>query len=384
MWEAVPHGVALPVESRIRGGVAASMEEAVDEILIGKRPLGHEHPTYFIADISANHDGDLGRAKALIHLAAEAGADAAKFQNFRAGKIVSDHGFRNLGGQLSHQARWKKSVFEVYQQASIPFEWTPTLKETCDQAGLHYFSSPYDFEAVDMLDPYVPAHKIGSGDITWLEILRHIAGKNKPVLLATGASNLGEVQQAVEVILAINPKLVLMQCNTNYTASLENFDHIHLNVLRTYAVLYPGLVLGLSDHTRGHATVLGAVALGARAIEKHFTDNNRREGPDHPFSMDPGSWREMVDRTRELERALGSTEKRVAANERETVIVQRRCLRAARDIHAGERLDRAMMDVLRPAPGGAILPDEVDSVVGTRALVEIPSGEALRWTMLGS
>jgi N-acetylneuraminate synthase len=356
----------------------------VSEVLIAGRPLGLHHPTYFIADISANHDGDLERARTLIHLAAEAGADAAKFQNFRAPSIVSDRGFRTLGGQLSHQAKWRKSVFEVYQQASIPFEWTPVLKETCEQAGIHYFSSPYDFEAVDMLDPYVPAHKIGSGDITWPEMLRYIAGKGKPVLLATGASDLGDVQRAVDILLAVNPQLVLMQCNTNYTASLENFRHIHLYVLRTYAVLYPDVVLGLSDHTPGHTTVLGAVALGARAIEKHFTDDTRREGPDHPFSMDPVTWREMVDRTRELELALGSPEKRVAGNERDTVVVQRRCLRAARDIRAGERFDRGMIEVLRPAPAGAILPHELDAVFGTHALVDIPSGEALRWTMLGS
>lgn len=354
------------------------------EIRIGDRPVGRNHPVYFIAEISANHDGDLERAKALIRLAAESGAEAAKFQNFRAPKIVSDYGFRTMGAQLSHQATWKRSVFEVYQSASIPFEWTPELKATCDEVGLHYFSSPYDFEAVDMLDPYVPAHKIGSGDITWLEMLRHIAGKGKPVLLATGASTVGEVQRAVNTILEINDQLVLMQCNTNYTANPENFDHIHLNVLKAYAALFPHLVLGLSDHTFGLATTLGAVTMGARIVEKHFTDDINRVGPDHPFSMTPGSFREMVDRTRELERALGSPEKKVAGNEQETVIVQRRCLRAAREVKAGEVFTREMIDVLRPAEPGAIEPPEVEAVVGTRAGVDIPAGEALRWKMLTS
>ncbi|MEW6566785.1 MAG: N-acetylneuraminate synthase family protein [Chloroflexota bacterium] len=354
----------------------------MNALQIGNRWVGEGYPTYFIADISANHDGDLRRAKRLIYLAAEAGADAAKFQNFRAPKIVSDYGFRSLGGQLSHQATWKKSVFEVYQDASIPFEWTPELKAACEEAGIHYFSSPYDFEAVDMLDPHVPAHKIGSGDITWLEIIRHIAGKGKPVILATGASDIGDVQRAVRTILEVNPQLILMQCNTNYTASPENFDHIHLNVLKSYAALFPEVVLGLSDHTSGHATVLGAVALGARAIEKHFTDDNRRVGPDHPFSMTPGTWFDMVERTRELERALGSPEKRVAENERETVVVQRRCLRAARDIAAGEVLTRGMIDVLRPAPHGSILPNEIEAAVGTRAAVDIPAGRELRWVDL--
>ena len=126
-----------------------------------------------------------------------------------------------------------------------------------------------------------------------------------------------------------------MQCNTNYTGSIENFRHIHLNVLRTYRALFPDAVLGLSCHTPGHATVLGAVALGARVVEKHFTDDTRRDGPDHAFSMTPATWREMVDRTRELEYALGSAEKNVCGNEQETVVVQRRCLRAARDLAAG-------------------------------------------------
>ena len=353
------------------------------EIRIGGRSIGGRHPTYFIADISANHDGDLKRAKLLIRLAAEAGADAAKFQNFRAPTIVSDRGFRSMGAQMSHQATWKKSVFQVYQDASIPFEWTPELRAVCEEAGVHYFSSPYDFEAVDMLDPHVPAHKIGSGEITWLEIVRHIASKGKPVLLATGASDIGDVQRAVRTILEINGELVLMQCNTNYTASLENFSHIHLNVLKAYAAMYPDVVLGLSDHTPGHATVLGAVALGARAIEKHFTDDNARLGPDHPFSLTPDGWREMVERTRELELALGSPEKRVAENEAETVIVQRRCLRAARDIRKGEALNRGMIDVLRPATAGAIPPYEIEAVLGSRAIEGIPAGEALRWTMLG-
>lgn len=354
------------------------------QIKIGTHLIGSEHPTYFIADISANHDGSLERAKMLIHLAAEAGANAAKFQNFRAPKIVSDYGFKAMQGQVSHQAAWKKTVFEVYSDASIPFDWTPLLKEECDRVGIDYFSSPYDFEAVDYLDPFVPAHKIGSGDIDWLEMLEHIAAKGKPVILSSGAATIGEVQQAVHTILAINKQLVLLQCNTNYTASPVNFDHINLRVLLTYHTLFPELPLGLSDHTHGHATVLGAVALGGRVIEKHFTDDTSRVGPDHPFSMTPATWREMVDRTRELERALGSGDKTIGANEEDTTIVQRRCLRAARDIKAGEIFSREMIDVLRPATPGAIRPDRVAEVISTRALADIPQGKELRWVDLGA
>lgn len=354
------------------------------QIQIGNRTIGPDQPTYFIADIAANHDGDLERAKKLIRLAKEAGADAAKFQNFRAPKIVSDYGFRNMGGQVSHQSTWQKSVFEVYDDASVEFKWTPDLKEECDKVGIDYFSSPYDFEATDMLDAYVPAFKVGSGDIDWLESLEHMARKGKPVILASGAANIGEVQRAVHTILAINPQLILLQCNTNYTASLENFDHIHLRVLEAYRTLYPDVVLGLSDHTSGHATVLGAVALGARVVEKHFTDDNDRVGPDHPFSMTPETWRDMVDRTRELERAIGLADKVVAANEQDTVVVQRRCLRAARDIRTGEVFTREMIDVLRPATPGAIQPYEIETLLGARALADIPQGKELRWTEVGT
>lgn len=354
------------------------------EFNIGSHKIGPHQPTYFIADIAANHDGSLERAKLLIRLAAEAGADAAKFQNFRAPEIVSDYGFKNLGGQQSHQASWKKSVFEVYKDASIPFEWTPELKACCDEVGIDYFSAPYDFDAIDMLDPYVPAYKIGSGDITWPESMVRMAQKGKPVLLATGASTIGDVQRAVNVILEHNRQLVLMQCNTNYTASLENFDHIHLNVLKTYALMYPDVILGLSDHTPGHATVLGAVTLGARVVEKHFTDDNGREGPDHKFAMNPQSWASMVENTRQLERALGSGDKFVAGNEQQTVVLQRRCVRAARDLKAGERLTRETITALRPATPGAILPYEIDQVIGTVALHDIPAGKDLRWTDLGA
>ncbi len=354
------------------------------EITVGSRKIGLDHPTYFIADIAANHDGDLERAKTLIRLAKEAGADAAKFQNFDAPQIVSDYGFKAMsGGQVSHQASWKKSVVEVYRAASIPFEWSLTLKEACDQVGIDYFSSPYDFSAIDYLDAYMAVYKAGSGEIDWIEALERMASKGKPFFVATGASTIGEVQKAVHAILRINPQLVLMQCNTNYTASPENYDHLHLNVLKTYATLFPNVILGLSDHTHAVAPVLGAVTLGARVIERHFTDSNDREGPDHKFAMNPENWAHMVEETRLLERALGSADKFICENEQQTAVVQRRCLRAARDIAAGETFTREMIDVLRPATPGAIKPDQIGDVIGKRALSDMPLGKELRWTELG-
>jgi len=349
------------------------------EVTIAGRVVGDESPTYFVADIGANHDGDLGRAKELIHMAAVAGAHAAKFQHFTADTIVSDRGFRALGAQLSHQSRWRKSVFEVYADATIDPGWTPVLKRTCEEAGITFFTAPYSLELVDAVDPYVSAFKVGSGDITWLEIIRHMAGKGKPVLLATGASSLDEVCAAVETVLGETTQLVLMQCNTNYTGARENLNHVNLNVLRTYRQLYPSVALGLSDHTPGHTAVLGAVALGARVIEKHFTDDTTRPGPDHVFSLDPQSWREMVDRTRELEGALGSPVKRVEANEQETVIVQRRSVCAARALAAGTVLARPDLALLRPCPADGVPPSWLDQVVGAKLARPLEPGEHVRW-----
>lgn len=346
-------------------------------ILIGDRAVAIDEPTYFVADLASNHDGDLSRAKELIRLAAEAGADAAKFQHFLARSIVSDHGFKALGGQGSHQAGWKRSVYEVYEQYQLPRDWTSELAETAREAGIDFFSTPYDFEAVRQLAPLAPAFKIGSGDITWTQMLEQVASVGRPVLLATGASTFADVERAVNTILAHNRSLVVLQCNTNYTGDPRNFVYVNLNVLRTFADQWPGLPLGLSDHTPGHSAVLGAIALGARVVEKHFTDDRNREGPDHAFSLDGPAWREMVDRTRELELALGDGVKRVEANESETVVLQRRSVRLARDVPAGATLSAEDLEVLRPAPADALAPYRMDQAVGVRLRVAKCAGEAL-------
>jgi N-acetylneuraminate synthase len=350
---------------------------------LGSTWIGPDEPVYFIADIAANHDGDLARAKRLIELAGEAGANAAKFQNFKAAKIVSRHGFERLGSQLAHQAAWKKSVYEVYEDAAISSDWTPRLREHCDKVGIEYFTSPYDVESIDQVDPYVRAFKIGSGDITFTDVLVHMAKKGKPLLLATGASTLEDVREAIATIRAAAPPdtpLCLMQCNTNYTGSLDNFRHIQLNVLKTFGLLFPDALPGLSDHTPGHATVLGAVALGARVVEKHFTDDNGREGPDHPFSMNPRTWREMVDRTRELELALGTTEKRIEENELKSAIVQRRALHFARAVRAGDLIEDSALEALRPAPAGSVAPNRRAHVIGLRAPKDYERGDVLLWS----
>ena len=349
---------------------------------INNRSIGDDHPVYFIADIAANHDGSLSRAIDLIHLAAESGACAAKFQHFTADTIISKLGFEALGNIKSHQSNWKKSVYQTYSDASLNSGWTSILYKECEKANIDFFSSPYSIQLVDEIDEYVPAYKIGSGDITWIEIIKYIATKQKTYMLATGASSLEDVVRAVEEAYNINANLCLMQCNTNYTAEQENFKYINLNVLKKYKEMFPELILGLSDHTPGHATVLGAIALGARVIEKHFTDDVKRMGPDHKFSMNPGGWKEMVARANELDSALGSNIKKIEDNEKESSIVQRRSLYANKTLSKGHILQRDDISILRPCPENSIHPYEIEKVIGMRLKEEVAEGIRIQWKNL--
>ena len=322
------------------------------------------NPTYFIADIAANHDGSLERAKMLIELAAKSGADAAKFQNFRAETIVSPRGFKELGGKLTHQANWEKEVFEVYKDAELPVEWTEELISTCEKFGVTYFTAPYDLTFIDYFAEKIPFFKIGSGDITWKDSIRKMAEKRIPILLATGASTMNEVELAMELLGQFEVPVVLMQCNTNYTGDIDNYNYLNLRVLTSFTKKFPEAMLGLSDHSPGHVAVLGAVALGARVIEKHFTDDTARKGPDHAFSLDSTAWRKMVDDTRLLERSLGDGIKKVEINETQSRIVQRRALRFASNLLEGHTIRKEDFVALRPIPNNGISPFFVDQYVG--------------------
>ena len=343
---------------------------------LGSKIISRDSPTYFIADIAANHDGNLNRAKKLIRLCAEAGANGAKFQHFKAKTIVSKNGFEQVG-KITHQSKWKKSVYETYEDASIKFNWTKELKKECKKYKIDFLTSPYDFDYVDKVEKYICAYKIGSGDITWLEIIKKISKKKLPVILATGASTLAEVKQAVKSILKNNKKLVLMQCNTNYTNSSENYNFINLNVLKTYKRIFgDNIILGLSDHTHGHITVLGAVALGARVVEKHFTDNNHRIGPDHAFSMNFNTWKLMVDETRILEKTLGDGIKKIEKNEIQSSLVQKRSIYAINDIKKDKSF-KNNITVLRPALKNHLPANKFSWLKNKKAKKNIKKGECI-------
>lgn len=346
------------------------------EIIIGKREISLTQPTYFIADIASNHNGDLNKAKELIWLAKEAQADAVKFQHFLAKDIVSDKGFKNLG-QGSHQKGWKKSVYDTFEQYELKRDWNLQLLKEAQLADIEFFTTPYDYEAVNQIDSLVNAYKIGSGDISWIEFIEYISRKGKPVLLATGAASMKDVERAVAAVTNHEKNIVLMQCNTNYTGDIENFKYINLNVLKLYADKYPNMVLGLSDHTKGHSTVLGAVTLGARVIEKHFTNNNNQDGPDHKFSMNPSSWTEMVNATRELEAALGNSVKKVEENEQETFNIQRRGIYLKVDKVSGEIIKKEDINYLRPYYSTGYHPYENHLVIGKKVVKNLKQGDVL-------
>lgn len=349
---------------------------------INHRVLEQGKSTYFIADIAANHDGSIDRAIDLIGLAQEAGADCAKFQHFEAKSIVSDVGFKQLGTIQTHQSGWAKSVAQVYDEYHTRREWDEQLLATCKEVGIDFMTTPYNLAAVEYFGEKMAAFKVGSGDITYEDILKAISATKKPVFLATGASDMDDIERAVALLDSV--PLCIMQCNTNYTGSLENFKYVNLNVLRTFKIKYPNIILGLSDHTPGHSAVLGAVALGAVAIEKHFTDDNARVGPDHQFALDPVAWSEMVLRTKELELAMGDGCKRVEENEKNTYIVQRRAIRLSKQVSAGHILSRDDLEFLRPCPQGAITPMEIENVIGKRLNIEKAQGDSISWQDLTS
>ena len=347
-------------------------------IKINKKIYNKNSETYFIADIAANHDGSLKRAKKLIRLAAEAGANAAKFQNFKAETIVSDYGFKSLKNKLSHHSKWKKSVYQVYKDAELPLGWTNELKETCNKYNIDYFTAPYDLKMIPYLNKFVPAWKVGSGDITWHENILSMAKTNKPILIATGASNLDEIDIILKKVLKLNKQIVLMQCNTNYTASEKNYNYINLNCLKTFKKKFPNVALGLSDHTYGSETVLGAIALGAKFIEKHFTDKNSLDGPDHKFSMNPETWINMIESTRKLEKSMGIETKKIEENEKQTVILQRRSIRVNKKLKAGDIILEKDLTYLRPCPKSGLAPYQKKLIINKKLKKNIKFHHAIK------
>jgi sialic acid synthase SpsE len=339
---------------------------------------------FFIADIGANWyqygcKDMLQRAKDLIALAKDCGADAVKFQHFKADKIVSDYGFKSLQVN-SHQSGWDKSVYEMYDQCSINRDWTFELANECKKNDIQFMSTPYDLEAVDLISQYSDMIKIGSGDITYRQLIKKVAKTGKFVLLGTGASDINEVMPAVNILRDLNDmNFCIMQCNTNYTNDRSNEQYTNTKVIELYKELFPFAEYGLSDHTKTNYSVLSAISLGARYIEKHFTDG-KSNSPDNNFALTPKEWRWMVDESNMIMQSLGHGVKRVEENENETVIVQRRCIRAKHDLQAGSIITEKDIEFLRPAPLDSIKP--YAKITGLKLKKDIIKGDYFRYENL--
>ena len=344
------------------------------EFKIGKQTVGGNSKTYFIAEIGANFDGSIEKAKQLAYEAKQCGADCAKIQSFLAKKIVSRRGFASMKLKGVHGS-WNRPVDEVFKDAEFPREWHKEFFEYCWKIGITPSTAAYDFEAVDLVEKLgIEFYKIGSGEITWLEMIDYVAQKGKPVMLATGDATLSEVEDAVRTIEATgNKDFVLMQCITNYPSMIESAN---IRVLDTYKSAFDCIV-GYSDHSPGDVVALGAIAKGAKVIEKHFTLNKTDKGPDHPHSMEPQEMADLIAKARDLELALGSSRKFVVPEEAETVIVQRRGLTAARNLEKGAVLKKSDIIELRPALG--IYPKYKMMIIGKKTARKLEAGDPIRW-----
>ncbi len=299
--------------------------------------------SYIIAEIGSNFDGNFSKAKKLIKSAKECGADAAKFQVFLTNELLSKKGFEE---KSAFQSKWKNSVWNTYTKAELPRRWLKDLKKYSDTIGIDFFTSSWDFEAVEIMEQIkVPAYKIGSGDITYHQLLKKIASKKKPILLATGASNLKEVSEAIKVIKKSgNQKIILLHSVVQYPSPIQEANLKSLEVLRKKF----NLNVGYSDHSPGSLIPLASIALESCVIEKHFSLNPKSKGPDHAHSMDPKSFKKMVEDIRTLEIAMGKNTKKPAISEKETRIIQRRGIWTIKNISKGEKFSVKNIKPLRP------------------------------------
>jgi pseudaminic acid synthase len=345
------------------------------EFLIGGRPVGPGHPCYVIAEAGANHNRDLPTALRLIEVAAEAGADAVKFQTYTAEGLYSRHTpdikYLKEKGLVSGQ----ESVWDLIKRVEIPWEWHAELADHAAAHGIAFFSTPFEEAAVDVLEAVnVPAYKIASYEVNHLPLIDRVARTGKPVLISTGMASLGDIERALDTAGAAGARdLMVMHCAVNYP---PRFADLNLRAITTLQKAFQ-VPIGWSDHTPGHTADVVAVTLGACAVEKHFTLSRNQTGPDHPFALEPEELAAMVAAIREAEDALGSSVKRVTDAEADLFRLGRRSLVAARDVPAGAELTRADLAVKRP--GFGIPVDALDQVVGRHVASDVVADQVLQW-----
>jgi sialic acid synthase SpsE len=346
------------------------------EFAVGDRMVGPGHPTYVIAEAGSNHNRDWDTARGLIDAAAEAGADAVKFQTYSGSAIYSTKTprFKYL------EAITDKSPTELLEDISLPREWQPELDAYARERGLHFFSTPFDYAAIDELDALdVPVLKVASFELVDLELIKKAASTGRPLILSTGMAVMGEIEDGLAAAAEGGaPAVGLMQCTSLYPAPAEL---INLRAMATMERVF-GVPVGLSDHSLGIAVAIAAAAHGAAFIEKHFTLDRSMIGPDHPFAVEPHELTAMVAGIHEAQLALGDGRKTgpSPAEREENFRLGRRSLIVTRDLPAGTPLERDMLTTKRPGYG--IPPKQLELVLGRQLQLDVEEDEILTWDMI--
>ena len=328
-------------------------------INVADKVIGEGHPVFVVAEAGINHNGKLEQAKDLIRRAKEAGADAVKFQMFKAESLCSK----------------RSKNFELFKSLELTRDDWARIAETAQSLDIIFFSSPFDKESVELLDDLgVPAFKVASGDLTYLAFLKYIAEKGKGIILSTGMSTLSEIDEALHAIYSAgNKDVALLHCVSNYPTKAED---VNLKAINTLEQVFK-LPVGFSDHTVGIVIPIAAVSLGAKVIEKHFTLDKNLPGPDQKLSLNPAEFKEMVAGIRMIEQALGDGVKIPRESEAEVRSTGRRSITAKINIPAGTAITQDMLKIVRPGTG--IEPKFIDIVIGRTAKGNIQEDEALTW-----
>ncbi|QAT40526.1 N-acetylneuraminate synthase [Clostridium sp. JN-9] len=325
---------------------------------------------FIIAEAGVNHNGDIYTAKKLIDAALEAGADAIKFQSFKAESLVTKDAPK---AQYQKKNTGSGSQYEMLKKLELSFDDHIILKKYCEEKRIMFISTPFDFRSVDLLEKLeIPIYKISSGDLTNIPFLKYIAKLNKPMIVSTGMANLGEVEMAVEAIRNIgNNEITLLHCTSNYPA---NYDDVNLNAMITMKNDFK-LPVGYSDHTLGIEVPIAAAAMGASIIEKHFTLDKNMEGPDHKASLNPPEFKKMVSSIRNIEKALGDGIKKCNKSEEDAKRIARKSIVAGRNIAKGEVLSYENVSFKRPGTG--VSPKFADKIIGKKAVCDIGIDELI-------
>jgi N-acetylneuraminate synthase len=347
---------------------------------IKNREIKNYGKPYVIAEIGANHNGDMELAKKMIDSAVECGADAVKFQSWTNKSLIAQAEYDNNQKYDDSPKKHFGSLKEMVDKYYLREEQHQMLKAYCDDIGVDFCSTPFSEQEVDMLEQMdVPFFKVASMDINNLRLLKYIAKKNKPVILSTGMSSLAEIETAVKTIEEMgNSEIIILHCISIYPPDAKD---IHLNNILMMQKAFPKYPIGFSDHTIGVSVPIAAVALGAAIIEKHFTTDKELPGWDHEISANPDEMRFIVEQGKIVNEAMGSFEKIVSLAEENKKAKFRRSIVLTRDIEEGEILTEA--DLTFKRPGTHIRPDEEKYVVGRRLKRSMREDEILDWGDLG-